>query len=358
MRKKLLSTAVASSALLLMAPLSASAENQTTAPTVTVVNSDVVAPFSLAVRKGKVYVADGGTGLVSRLVRGKLKTIATGPTNPGDVAGLAVSRNGRYLAYTATVDESHTKTSLEIRGPLGRRVHADLAGYEARINPDKIRVYGVEKPSKCVADTIGKIPDGPPVTYAGQVDSHPYAVASYGKKWIVADAGGNDLLWVDRHGKVSTAAVLPRQPLYITKTIAKSLGLAACAVGVTYNFEAVPTDVEVGPDGYLYVSTLVGGPEDPSLGARSRVYRVDPATGHSTKVGDKLSGATNLAVDRTGHIYVAELFAGRISVLKDGRPQTYAELPSALSVETGARGSLWAGTLAGKGQGTIVHITR
>lgn len=359
MRNKLLVSVVASSALLMTAPLSAAADSRAAAPTITVASSDVVAPFSLAVNHGKVYVADGGTGLVSRLVRGKLRTIATGPTAPGDVAGLDLSKNGRYLAYTATVDEEHTKTSLEIVGPLGHRVSADLAGYEARVNPDKIRSYGVTNPSPCVADAFANIPDGPPVSYLGQIDSHPYAVASYGKKWVVADAGGNDLLWVDRKGKVSTAAVLPRQPLFITKTIAKNLGLPSCTVGITYNFEPVPTDVEVGRDGYLYVSALVGGPEDPSLGARSRVYRVDPATGHSTKIGDKLLGATNLAVDKKGHVYVAELFAGRISVLKNGLPQTYAALPNALSVETGTHGSLWAGTLAGEaGPGTIVHITR
>ena len=366
MRKKLLLAAVASSAVLLTAPLSASATKTTAStraasPTVTVVNDDVIAPFSLALNKGRVYVADGGTSLVSRVVNGQLRTVATGPAAPGGVAGLDLSRNGRHLAYTTTTDETHTRTSLEIVGPLGSRVSADLAGYEARVNPDKIRRYGVDNPSPCVRDAFEDMEDGAPVQYRGLVDSNPYAVASYGRKWVVADAGGNDLLWVDRRGRVSTAAVLPRQPLRITTAIANELGLPSCVVGVTYNFEAVPTDVEVGPDGYLYVSILAGGPESPALGARSRVYRVDPDTGRSTRVGQRLAGATNLAVAKNGTIYVAEFFGGRISKLVNGLPKTYVELPNALSVEAGPN-ALWAGTLAAQGEqgapGTIVRIRR
>ncbi|HEX8488890.1 MAG TPA: ScyD/ScyE family protein [Propionibacteriaceae bacterium] len=369
MHKKKLVAAVASSALLLTAPLTASASGtpvgtRAASPTVTVVNDDVVAPFSLALNKGRVYVADGGTGLVSRVVNGRLRTVATGPTQPGDVSGLDLSRNGRYLAYTTTTDETHTKTTLEILGPLGKRVSADLAAYEARVNPDRIRSYGVDNPSQCVRDAFEDMENGAPVNYTGLVDSHPYAVASYGRKWVVADAGGNDLLWVDRRGRISTAAVLPRQPLRITTAIANSLGLPGCVVGVTYHFEAVPTDVELGRDGYLYVSILAGGPESPALGARSRVYRVDPDTGRSTLVGRRLAGATNLAVAGNGDIYVAELFAGRISKLENGLPTTYAQLPGALSVEA-APSVLWAGTFAAFDEegnvtapGTIVKISR
>ena len=56
----------------------------------------------------------------------------------------------------------------------------------------------------------------------------------------------------------------------------------ACVVGEEYAFEPVPTDVEFGPDGWLYVSSLPGGPEDASLGARGAVFRVNPWTGHTT----------------------------------------------------------------------------
>jgi hypothetical protein len=380
MRTKLFLAALASSALVLTTPLTAGAQGwpggspdltarssatpKAAAHKVTVVNRQVVAPFSLAVHHGRVYVADGGTGKISRLVDGKLRTVATGPnTNGGDVSGLAISKNGKYLAYTTTADESHKKTSLEIRGPLGSRVSADLAGYEAKANPDQKKRYGILNPSQCVKDAFAQHPEFGPVNYYGAVDSHPFAVAAVGKHWVVADAGGNDLVRVSNSGKVSTVAVLPRQPLKITAAIAAELGVPPCAVGFTYYFEPVPTDVEVGRHGMLYVSVLAGGPEGPAFGPRSKVYRVNPRTGHATKVGSKLAGATDIAL-RGKKIYVAELFAGRISVLKKGHPRSYVALPNALSVES-AGSRLWAGTMAAtdeegnpSGSGTIVRIRK
>jgi len=354
MRKSLLLAAVASSALMVAAPMPASAMAPQASPKVTVLNSGVVMPYSLATSRGRVYVADGATRQVSVLRNGTLHALATAP--PGsDVAGLDVSQNGRRLAYT-TSNASHSKTSLEILGTFGRRTTVDLAGYEAKFNPDHIKHYGVQNPSACVSKALG-----PEASYRGRVDSHPYAVASVGRHWFVADAGGNDLLRVSRTGRISTVAVLPRQPLKITAAVVKSLHLPACALGVTYYFESVPTDVEVGPGGWLYVSTLAGGPEDPSLGGRSKVYRVNPRTGKVVLVGSHLLGATNIAL-RNGKIYVAEFFGGRVSVLVNGRPETYVKLPGVLSLESGRRGLL-AGTSAPmgpkgpQGNGKIVRIT-
>ena len=58
-------------------------------------------------------------------------------------------------------------------------------------------------------------------------------------------------------------AVLPAQQVHITPAFAAANGVN-CNLTVypdlTYGFEAVPTDVEVGPDHALYVTTLPGGP--------------------------------------------------------------------------------------------------
>jgi hypothetical protein len=85
-------------------------------------------------------------------------------------------------------------------------------------------------------------------------------------------------------------------------------------------------------------------PEDPSLGARGRVYRVNPKTGKNQLIALGFAGATNLALGKRGEIYVAELFGGRISVIKNGKVTLYVTLPGALSVETDRKGTLWAGT--------------
>lgn len=271
-----------------------------TTTTSTVLTTAVGAPFNLDVTRGKVLVADGG-----------------GPGVPITASGLTIT------------------------GPDGFKVTADTLAHENANNPDGKVFYGVRNPSQCVTDELNRIQL--PVAYTGHIDSHAYSVAAYGKGFVVADAGANALLWVSRSGKISTLAVLPAQPARITAEGAATLGLADCVVGVKYRFEAVPTDVEVGRDGYLYVTTLPGGPEDPSLGARGKVYRVNPWNRRVREVASGLLGATNLAI-ADGKIYVTELFAGRVSLVKHGRVSEYVSLPGALSIEAGPRGTLYAGT--------------
>ena len=129
--------------------------------------------------------------------------------------------------------------------------------------------------------------------------------------------------------------MLPPQPVTITAEMAAEFGLDPCVVGATYNAEAMPTDVELGPDGMLYVSTLAG---DPAPGS---VYRVDPSTGAYTRIATGFAGATGVAVAPDGTIYVAELFGGAMSKAVNGAPETFAELPFPAAVEW-ANGTLYA----------------
>ena len=353
MRKQLLAAVGAgTAALLLVAPMPASAAPK---PKVKVVSSAVFAPFNLDVSTGKVLVADGGANAVVRVKKsdGTVKTIVEAV----GTSGVAVSKNRRYLAYTTTVggEEGITASGLDIIGPRGT-VHADTLAYERANNPDAKLTYGVDNPDDCVRDAFG-----PFAHYRGLIDSHAYSVAAYGKKFVVADAGANALWLVDRKGNISTIGVLPRHPLRISKAAAESQG-APCLEGKTYSFEAVPTDVEVGKDGWLYVTTLPGGPEDPSLGARGRVYRVNPKTGKNQLIARGFAGATNLALGRHGEIYVTEFFGGKISVIKRGKVKPYVSLMGAVSVETDRKGNLWAGTVTfpenAPPTGTIVKIKK
>jgi len=348
--------ALGAAALLVAVPMSATAQGGTgAAAKPRVITTEVVAPFNLAVRGDRLLVADGATSTLSRVVGdGSLRKIADGPGG-GDVAGVAISKDRRYIAYTTTEHPSpevNAHGTLHVLGPAGSRLTVDLARYEARRNPDKVRTYGTTSTDPCVTKAIAAA-TGLPATYRGQADSHPYSVTAYGKSsWLVADAGGNDLLRVDARGRVRTLAVLPVQRLLITKEVAAGLGLPACTVGTSYRFEAVPTDVEQGASGSLYVSTLPGGPE---LGARGSVYRVNPRTGHAKRLATGFAGATNVAVLK-GKVYVAEFFAGRISTVHRGGAKLYTELPGAVSVEAG-RGHLYAGTFAAeKTPGTIVRL--
>lgn len=351
--------AAAVSVSLALSPQTATAHPSSwTPPTPEVLNSTVGAPFNLEVTPRGLLVADGGPGQISRLMRdGSLSTVV-----PDVIGASGVATSRKALAYTSTTTDettfTNTAASLEIQYRWGKHVHADTLAFENANNPDQVNTYGIENPTACQDALLQPIGGA---SYTGQVDSHAYSVASWRDKWVVADAGGNDLLLVDGHGRIRTLAVLPPQEATITQAFLDENfppGVdTSCLVGATYGFEPVPTDVEVGSDGYLYVTTLPGGAEDDSLGARGAVWRVSPWTGRIHKIADGLAGATNLALSH-GKIYVTELFGGQVSVIKGHHARPYVALPGAVSIEAGRHGSLYVGTLdpTSQGPGSIVRL--
>jgi hypothetical protein len=228
---------------------------------------------------------------------------------------------------------------------------ADLQKHEATQNPDGDVGYGFQNlPEGCtVPDQQG--PEGSiPASYTGIVDTHPYASLALDHAVYVADAGANDILRVDDHGNVTTTAVLPPIAVTVTAQAAAGAGFPSCTIGSTYLFEPVPTDVELGPDGWLYVSLLPGGPEDASLGARGAVYKVNPANGDTAKVAGGFVGTTGLAVSETGTVYVAEMFGGddgtgQVSMVKPGATTgtPLLALPSPAAIEL-SKGKLYVTT--------------
>jgi hypothetical protein len=315
----------------------------------TTLSSGLVSPLSLEVdRSGDVLVSQNFAGTLERITtNGVRTTVATAPA--GQEIGAVSSR--RDTVYYAQNDQPNGVGKLmALRTGSAPRQLADLAAYEASRNPDRVNRYGFRGlPAACAAQIDPTGPTGP-ATYRGIVDSHPYASLALRDGVYVADAGGNDVLRVGYDGRVSTVAVLPAQaPIRVTAPVATELGLPSCTVGYGYAFEPVPTDVEQGPDGWLYVSTLPGGPEDASLGARGSVYRVSPWNGAVQRVATGFVGATDLAVDqRTGTLFVAELFggatgAGQVSVVApwSGRVTATFPLTSPGAVEL-RNGSLYA----------------
>lgn len=223
-------------------------------------------------------------------------------------------------------------------GPNGKhRTFGDLAALEKKENPDGRIQYGfLNLPAACAA----QLPKDIPVSYKGEVDSHPYGIEVSGKKVYVADAGANSIVSVDvKSGKTKTVAVLPARPHRITAAQADALKMPACVVGHTYRFQAVPTDVTVGPDGWLYVSSLPGGPEDPVLGARGAVFRVNPHTGRVKVFAERVMSPTGIETDADGNVYVASLFGKGVLRIDDDDRKQRVLLPAKLAADVDLRGN-------------------
>lgn len=292
----------------------------------------LVSPLSLAVAEdGTVYYSQNFAGSLHAQRPGrKARTIFTAKT-PGDEVG-AVSERAGVVTFATTSGTG--QTAVLQRSAKGKvRTLADLDAFERKRNPDRGVSYGIRG---LAPDCAAQFPaEGLPASYGGIVESHPYATATTRRAVYVADAAANAVLRV-RGRKVTTVAVLPPVPVQVTSSVATSMGLPACAVGRTYHFESVPTDVEVARNGDLYVSTLPGGPEDGTMAGHAAVYRIDPDAKRprARKVAGGLTSATGLAVSSTGRVYVAQLFADSVVEIKKGskraRPVRKAMMPGDL----------------------------
>ena len=292
----------------------------------------LIAPLQIAVDEGKVYIAQG-TGAITVVDKRGSRDIPA----PG-VDGIDVD-DGRVTYSTRAEGEAGSPGFFATLQRLNRNGTstqvADLWAYEQAANPDQVNTYGFESiPADCAAQ-LPPPPDFPPVQYAGQPDSNPFGVLADDERTYVADAGANAILEVSRSGRIRTVAVLPPQPATITAEAAAEFGFPDCTVGLTYRFEPVPTDIEKGRDGKLYLTTLPGGPESPALGARGSVWSLNPRNGALRQVATGFLGATNLAVGKGGDIYVTEIFGGKVSkVGPGGTPQTVVELPLPSGLES------------------------
>ena len=131
------------------------------------------------------------------------------------------------------------------------------------------------------------------------IDSDPYSFVPYRGGYAVADAGGDDLLFVSRTGKISVLAVFPT----ITEEAAPGTYGASQTTTISARAQAVPDAVAVGPDGALYVGELGGTPFDVGT---SRVYRVVP--GHAPTVYARgFTAIGDLAFDNHGRLLVLEI---------------------------------------------------
>ena len=347
------------SVALTAAPLAATpavAQESAAAARPKLVAGKLVSPLSLAVTpRGTAWFSQNFAGLLMRARPGKKARVVFASRGGAEVGAVSVHR--RVVTFATTSAKGKTALMTRHRNGKVEKV-ANLFAHERLHNPDGGTSYGVTDLDAECADSWPTEEIGPP-TYQGIVESHPYASLSRRGTTYVADAAANAILSVT-DGVVETVAVLPPQEITIPQA-ATALGIPECAVGHQYGFEPVPTDVERGADGMLYVTTLPGGPEDASFGNRAAVHRIDPATGDVETVATGLLSATGLAIGDAGELYVAQLFRNRIAVIPagDSTPRHWrrASMPGDVEFQNGR---VWATrkVLSDPPKGQVVRYPR
>ncbi|UUL75893.1 ScyD/ScyE family protein [Pseudarthrobacter sp. Fe7] len=251
----------------------------------------LLSPLHVTATPGKsLLVSQDFAGKLNRINRdGSTESLSTDTPQGWEVAGADTRGSTTYFlesvgagqgdqaglhGYLKSIDSSGDVESI-----------ANFADFERRHNPDGDQHYGFgdDVSAQCLATW----PNFPPAAYRGMVDSHPYALAVRGDTAFVADAGMNAVLKVDlKNGDIDTVAVLPARPAVIpaglripTDMMGGTAEVPACVVGHEYAFEPVPTDIGIGPDGMLYVTSLPGGPEGAELGARGAIFKINPWNG-------------------------------------------------------------------------------
>lgn len=296
----------------------------------TTIAKKLLSPLSVDVTaKDAVVYSANFAGQLYLKRPGKAPEVIFSSQKQREVGAIAVDRTGVWFVHGATVMRRSWKGEVSAVANLGK--------FEKTENPDGEVTYGAPTVSEECADQFPTGEGTLPPVYDGIVESHPYGTAAVGRQAYVADAAGNTILRVRRDGSVEAVAVLPAIPVEITAEVAEGLGFPECAVGHDYLFEPVPTDVEMGPDGLLYVTSLPGGPEDGTV--PGGVFSVDPASGEVAEVASGLISATGLDVAPNGDVYVSELFPGRITMIPagGGEPSTHLELPLPAAVEIKGR---------------------
>jgi sugar lactone lactonase YvrE len=134
------------------------------------------------------------------------------------------------------------------------------------------------------------------------VDSNPNGVALLPDGGtLVADAGGNDLLWVGADGTVIQVAVFP--PSFNPAPADPTASADPNASPLMIPTQAVPTSVAVGPDQAMYVSFLTGFPFP--VGGSS-VLKVQQ-DGSSEVYASGFTNVIDLAFGPDGTLYVLEI---------------------------------------------------
>ena len=240
-----------------------------------------VGTFCLGFTGGVTKVLDRGpdrrvvTGLPSIKAQ-PLDTQSTDTLGPSDIAFTG----GRK--FVMAIGLGGSDTFRDAFGPGGKLLATLVNG---RIGQNKVTLF---------ADVLAnEVANNPEPT---DIDCDPVGLVRQGASYVVADAGGNDVLKVSRKGEFSTVAVLP----FGSALAPPFLGLPP---GTMIPTDPVPTEVVIGPDRAYYVSQLTGFPFEKGA---ANIFRIVP--GHEPTVyASGLTNLTDLEFARNGDLYAVEI---------------------------------------------------
>jgi hypothetical protein len=290
---------------------------------VRVVASGFAGPLHVAVAPGgDVLVADAFAGAIDRVhpSTGAITELTSAPAfTPG------VDAKGGQVFFTKSEDPHDgapdgTTTLWRWTADGGAAQVADLLAWE-----------------------YGHNPDGQPQRTGEDADSNPYAVLALPGRTLVADAAGNDIIEVRSNGAMRT---LVRFPVSFKGDCATASNNGVPNAGC----DPTPTDLKLGPDGFLYVSGLGGE-------AEGHIWKVNAKTGQIVEHRDGFPPLTGIAVADDGTVFVASLFAGNVFRLSHGA-MSVADVPGPTGLDW-SRGVLYAGSvdLEGGGPGALLAIS-
>ncbi len=205
------------------------------------------------------------------------------------------------------------------------------------------------------------------------VDSNPFDVEDFGRgRALVADAGGNSIIKVERFGHPKLVAVLPDE-LVSTANAKKIFGCPGgpdfiCGLPDMIPAQPVATSVAIGPDGWIYAGELKGFPAPTG---ESKVWRIRPNAenvrcgkepGRCRVALDGFTSVIDLAFGPDGHLYVAQIDDASWLAMEEGQgvggsvhrcnvatgacTTVASGLPILTSIAFRNNGSLWGTTWA------------
>jgi sugar lactone lactonase YvrE len=248
----------------------------------------------------------GTSGAVTRITKRSQRRVLTGLPSLAEAGGVAATGpvdlgfSGR-TGYLLVGNPGGGTATREQFGPAARRFGKLL----------KVNLHGI----KAVADfprfEEANNPDGGAGAFPGEeIDSNPNGLLVRKRAQLVTDAGGNDLLKVDRKGRISVVAVFP------TRTVPAPPGIPGLPPEI--EMQSVPTSVVKGPDGAYYVGELTGFPFPPG---QARVYRVVPGKAPEVYAGG-FTNIIDIAFDKRGRLHVLEIAAnGLLNTPENELPQ-------------------------------------